>query len=116
MTTKLQKRKITSWQLEYLLQKMLYPTHKTIAHPFGIFIPEICFYKDGEADVLYFNAESTEKRPGIWEPPIHRVKKEKLNNTQIQKILNDKRRKYREKVGTALRRKLTRKISQFDKK
>jgi hypothetical protein len=49
---------------------------------------------------LYLNGEVHEKGTGIREPPVHRIKKEKLTNTQIQKVLNDRRRKYREKVGT----------------
>jgi len=44
-----------------------------------------------------------EKGPGIREPPVHRIKKDRLTNTQIQKVLNDRRRKYREKVGTIQR-------------
>ena len=83
------------WQYEYILKKLIPPQNKTMVHTFGVFIPEICFYKEGEAHSLYMNADISEKGPGIREPQIIRIKKEKLTNTQIQKILNEKRRKYR---------------------
>ena len=86
-----------------MLQFLLYPHHKTITHPLGMFIPEICFYKDGEADALYCNAEVNDKKPGIWPPAVLKIRKEKLTNTQIQKVFNEKRRKYRDKVSKAHR-------------
>jgi hypothetical protein len=45
-----------SWALQFVLKRLLLPTHKIIAQGIGILIPEICFYKDGEADCLYMNA------------------------------------------------------------
>jgi hypothetical protein len=54
--SKLSKRKIPSWPLEYILKKMLPPPNKTIVHTFGLFIAETCFYKDGEAHSLFLNS------------------------------------------------------------
>jgi hypothetical protein len=64
---------------------------------------------------LYLNVDQAEKNVvGIKEPALIRIKKEKLTNTQIQKILNERRRKYREKVGTSA--KYQRKSQPFGKK
>ena len=77
MKVKVKKRKMSIWQLEYVLRKLLPPQNKTITHNFGVFIPEVCFYKDGEAQSLYMNAEINEKDKvqGIREPSIIRIKK-----------------------------------------
>ena len=75
MFHKLHKRRLSSKPLEEVLHCLLYPHHKIITHPFGLYIPEVCFYKDGEAEVLFCNAETNEKRPGVWPPPILRLKK-----------------------------------------
>ena len=61
IVNKMAKKKHTSSQLEYVLKKLLPPNNKTIVRSFGVFIPEICFYKDGEAHSLYLNSEHTEQ-------------------------------------------------------
>jgi hypothetical protein len=115
--------RITSTSFEYILKRLITPNNKIITQAISIFIPEICFYKDGEADSLYMNVEQSERGREMQrsdrdkrEPMIVRMKKEKLTNTQIQKIFNEKRRKYREKVGTSFKRKISRKMSQYGKK
>lgn len=85
--------RLSSWPFEFVLKRLLLPHHKIITQGLGVFIPEICFYKDGEADCLYTNVEPSDKIGSLvgWErkePSIIRIKKEKLTNTQIQKIFN----------------------------
>lgn len=37
------------------------PTNKMITQALCIYIPEVCFYKDGEADSLFMNVDQTDK-------------------------------------------------------
>lgn len=37
------------------------PTNKMITQALCICIPEVCFYKDGEADSLFMNVDQTDK-------------------------------------------------------
>lgn len=37
------------------------PTNKMITQALCIYIPEVCFYKDGEADSLFMNVDQMDK-------------------------------------------------------
>lgn len=106
-----EKQRIVSENYEYVIKKLMVPHHKIVSRCIGIHIPEICFYKEGEADSLYMSTEAA-----AGDVAIVRVGKEKLSNTQIQKILNEKRRKYRDRVTNPTRRKVVLRKSQFGKK
>lgn len=43
--------------LELVLQRLMIPQNKIVRRSIEVFIPEICYFKNGEADTLYFSRE-----------------------------------------------------------
>lgn len=78
-----------------ILKFLILPHNKIINRGLNIFIPEIVFYKDGEATNLFCCRE-------VDDPAIKRALREKLTVHFITKLLGDRRKKYREMVHAFL--------------
>jgi len=48
---------MASEPMMWVLKRLLMPKHKITSQSLGVNIPEICFYSNGEAQVLYLNME-----------------------------------------------------------
>ena len=60
-----------------------------------MYIPEIVFYKEGEPVQMFMNREFEIKRGFFtYDSSIKKINKDKLSNNFMQKIFNDRRRKY----------------------
>ena len=75
-----------------MLKKLLLPANKIVTRGVEFYIPEICFYKEGEAYCLFFTRD-------IDDSALREVGKDRLNNMFIRKTFNDRRRKYRERLA-----------------
>ena len=49
--------------MQFILKRLLMPTHKMSSQSLGVCIPETCFYEDGEASILYMNIDPPEHNP-----------------------------------------------------
>jgi hypothetical protein len=71
------------------------PVNKICKKGIEVYIPEICFFEDGEPSGLFFIKETDVLRSHIQEPHLVKMKKDKITQTILLKILNDHRRNYR---------------------
>ena len=53
----MQDSKVPSEYFLELLKKLVLPHHKIVKRGVDIYIPEICFFKDGESKGLFMNRE-----------------------------------------------------------
>ncbi len=54
---KIQDSKVPSEYFLEVLKKLVLPHHKIVKRGVDIYIPEICFFKDGESKGLFMNRE-----------------------------------------------------------
>jgi hypothetical protein len=80
----------------WLLKKLQLPNNKIVLRGVEFYIPEICFYRDGEAHCLFLNRD-------LNDYILKEIPKDRLNNIFIRKTLNERRRKYREKLALLTR-------------
>lgn len=80
------------------MKHLMIPHHKIANSGLNVYLTETLFFKDGEANEIFLVKE-------LEDPTIKRIPKEKLNNTYIQKVMSDRRRKYKDFIRVKTGRK-----------
>lgn len=82
--------------LIWVLKRLIPPANKIVSRGVELYIPEICFYKDGEPSCMFLNKDYNDY-------VLKEIPKDRLTNIFLQKTFNERRRKYREKMILAAR-------------
>lgn len=78
-----------------VIKKLLLPNHKIVKRGIDIFIPEVCFFKDGQVKGLFLNKE-------LHDVSLRKIHRNSVTPNLIQKIFSQRQKKYREDIKTLL--------------